>query len=140
MRLQSHPAEVSPVQEVTQTLCSVSLDDPLASALFAELEEEGGELVTGLVYPSVPPVQDVNTCKERQCAERGNIFVFIIVIIHTSYEHLITVWFFSYPSYFSGHTVHPIHNTQIIVISSQYWCPSGLDPGSPSVYYQSPSP
>lgn len=60
-----HPAQVSPVQEVTQALSAIPLDDPLATALFAELEQEGCELVTGLVYPSVPPVQDVNTCKEK---------------------------------------------------------------------------
>lgn len=64
--LESHPAKVSPVQEFTQTLSPVPLDDPLAPALLAELEQEGRELVTGLVDPPIPPVQDVNTCKKKQ--------------------------------------------------------------------------
>ena len=42
----SHPAEVFPVQEFTQALGAVPLDDPLASALLAELKQEGRELVT----------------------------------------------------------------------------------------------
>lgn len=64
----SYPAKVSPVQEVTQTLCPVPLDDSLAPALLAELKQEGSELVTGLVNPSKPPVQDVNTCLRKQSA------------------------------------------------------------------------
>lgn len=64
----SYPAKVSPVQEVTQTLCPVPLDDSLAPALLAELKQEGSELVTGLVNPSKPPVQDVNTCSGKQSA------------------------------------------------------------------------
>ncbi len=62
--LESHPAEVSPVQQFAQTLSPVPLDDPLAPALLAELKQEGCELVTRLVDPSKPPVQDVNTCKK----------------------------------------------------------------------------
>lgn len=62
----SHPAKVSPVQEVTQTLCPVPLDDPLPPALLAELKQEGSELVTGLVDPSKSPVQDVNTWSEKK--------------------------------------------------------------------------
>lgn len=64
-RNDSYPAEVSPVQEVTQTLCPVPLDDSLAPTLLAELKQEGSELVTGLVNPSKPPVQDVNTCSGK---------------------------------------------------------------------------
>ncbi|KAG7243684.1 hypothetical protein INR49_011241, partial [Caranx melampygus] len=49
---------VSPVQEVTQTLSPVPLDNPLTPALLAELEQEGRELVTRLINPPIPPVQD----------------------------------------------------------------------------------
>lgn len=59
--LESHPAEVSPVQEVTQTLGAVPLNNTLTPALLAELEQEGRELVARLVDPPIPPVQDVNT-------------------------------------------------------------------------------
>lgn len=52
----SHPAEVSPVQEVTQTLGPVPLDNPLTPALLAELEQEGRELVTRLIDPPISPV------------------------------------------------------------------------------------
>lgn len=66
MGLETHPAKVSPVQEFAQTLSSVPLDDPLAPALLAELKQERSELVTRLVHPSKPPVQDVNTCRNKQ--------------------------------------------------------------------------
>lgn len=42
----SHPAQVSPVQKVTQALCAVPLDDPGAPALLTELEQVRRELVT----------------------------------------------------------------------------------------------
>jgi len=58
----SHPAKVSPVQEITEALSSIPLDDPLAPALLAELEQKGGELVARLVNPTVSPVEDVNAC------------------------------------------------------------------------------
>lgn len=35
----SHPAQISPVQKVTQALGAVPLDDPGAPALLAELEQ-----------------------------------------------------------------------------------------------------
>lgn len=63
--MESYPAKVSPVQEITQSLSAVPLDDPLAPALLAELKQEGCELVAGLVNTPKPPVQDVNTCCER---------------------------------------------------------------------------
>ena len=62
----SHPAEVFPVQEVAQTLSTVPLDDPLAPALLAKLKQEGRELVTRLIHPPIPPVQDINACKKKR--------------------------------------------------------------------------
>lgn len=84
--LESHPPEVSPVQEVTQTLSPVSLDDPLAPALLAELKQEGSELVTRLVDPSKPPVQDVNTWKKEteQCEKKQLI---MCIFLKTNFEN-----------------------------------------------------
>lgn len=59
------PAQVSPVQQVTEALCAVPLDDALSAALLAELEQEGGQLVTRLVHAAKAPVQDINPC-DRQ--------------------------------------------------------------------------
>lgn len=65
---EAYSAEVSPVQEIAQALSSVPLDDPLAPTLLTELKQEGSELIAGLVDPSKPPVQDVNTCDhEKGC-------------------------------------------------------------------------
>lgn len=46
---ETHPSQVSPVQQVRQPLSSVTLDDALAPRLLAETEHELGELVTGLL-------------------------------------------------------------------------------------------
>lgn len=64
--LEAYSAEVSPVQQVAQALGSVPLDDPLAPTLLTELKQEGSELIAGLVDPSKPPVQDVNTCDDEK--------------------------------------------------------------------------
>lgn len=59
------PAQVSPVQQVTEAFCAVPLDDALSAALLAELEQEGGQLVTRVVHAAKPPVQNINSC-DRQ--------------------------------------------------------------------------
>lgn len=64
--LEAYSAEVSPIQEIAQALGAVPLDDPLAPALLTELKQEGGQLIAGLVHPSKPPVQDVNTCVDEK--------------------------------------------------------------------------
>lgn len=61
----AYPAEVSPVQQVAEALGAVPLDDALPTALLAELEQEGGELVARLVHAPKPPVQNVNTFKKQ---------------------------------------------------------------------------
>lgn len=49
-------AKVSPVQQVTEALCAVPLNNTLSAALLTELEEEGGQLVTRLIHATIPPV------------------------------------------------------------------------------------
>lgn len=64
--METYSAKVPPVQQVTQALSAVPLDDPLAPALLTELKQEGRELIAGLVDPSKPPVQDVNTWNDEK--------------------------------------------------------------------------
>lgn len=58
---ETDPPQVSPVQQVRQPLSSVPLDDAVAARLLAETEHELGQLVTGLLSRTEPPVHDVNT-------------------------------------------------------------------------------
>lgn len=58
----TNPAQISPVQQVAKAFRAVPLDDALSAALLAELEQEGGQLVTRLVHAAKPPVQDINPC------------------------------------------------------------------------------
>ncbi len=62
----THPSEVSPVQQVRESLCAVALDYSLSTRLLAVWKHELSQLVTRLVRRTEPPVHNVdsyNTCR-----------------------------------------------------------------------------
>ncbi len=57
----SDPAQIFPIEQVTESLGSVPLNDPLPAALLTELKQVRRQLIAGLVHPTVPPIQNIDT-------------------------------------------------------------------------------
>lgn len=57
----SDPAQISPVQQVTEALRPIPLDDPLPAALLTELKQVRRQLIARLIDSTISPVQNVDT-------------------------------------------------------------------------------
>lgn len=57
----THPSEVSPVQQVRESLRSVALDYSLSARLLAKWKHELSQLVTGFVCRTESPVHNVDS-------------------------------------------------------------------------------
>lgn len=74
------PSQVSPVQQVRQPLSPVPLNNTLTPRLLAEAEHKLGQLVTGVLSWTEPPVHDVNTWQGQ--AMSVCVCVFVNVCVH----------------------------------------------------------
>lgn len=64
-RICSYDSQVSPVQQVTQSFCSVPLNDALTSVQFREIVHVLSELLNGVLEPDVSTINDVDSVRLR---------------------------------------------------------------------------
>lgn len=59
----TYNSQVSPVQQIAQSLGTITLDDTLTTAHFGEIEHIGGQLIDTIIQTNVSSINDVDAIR-----------------------------------------------------------------------------